>query len=121
MNGAMLASNPLSAAGNWAAITPTGPMEIEIEPVLRLSSLVMIRDAVRAGAGVARMPLSLVMRHVAAGRLASCGDVAGSGIALWALYLTRRLLNARVSAFLDQLRRAFPRSAAEELAAYFEA
>jgi DNA-binding transcriptional LysR family regulator len=106
---------------SWTAVTPTGPMEIEIAPVLRLSSLVMIRDAVRAGAGVARLPLSLVLGDIAAGRLANWGDVAGSDIALWALYPSRRLLNARVSAFLDHLRRAFPRAAPEELAAYLDA
>ena len=106
---------------SWTAVTPAGPLEIEIEPVLRLSSLVMIRDAVRAGAGVARLPLSLVLGDLAAGRLASWGDVAGSDIALWALYPSRRLLNARVSAFLDHLQRAFPCAAPEELAAYLDA
>ena len=106
---------------SWTTVTPTGTMEIEIEPALRLSSLVMIRDAVRAGAGVARLPLSLALRDIAAGRLVSWGDVAGSEIALWALYPSRRLLNARVSAFLDHLRRAFPRAAPEELAAYLDA
>lgn len=109
------------ASRSWTAVTPTGPMEIEVEPALRLSSLVMIRDAVRAGAGVARLPLSLVLGDIAAGRLVSWGDVAGSDIALWALYPSRRLLNARVSAFLDHLRRAFPRAAPEELAAYLDA
>lgn len=108
------------AARSWTAVTPTGPIEIEIEPVLRLSSLVMIRDAVRAGAGVARLPLSLVLGDIHAGRLVSWGDVAGSDIALWALYPSRRLLNARVSAFLEHLRRAFPRAAPEELAAYLD-
>ncbi|MAW98298.1 MAG: LysR family transcriptional regulator [Sphingomonas sp.] len=109
------------ASRSWTAVTPTGPMEIEVEPALRLSSLVMIRDAVRAGAGVAHLPLSLVLGDIAAGRLVSWGDVAGSDIALWALYPSRRLLNARVSAFLDHLRRAFPRAAPEELAAYLDA
>jgi len=111
----------IDAARSWTAVTPTGPMEIEIEPVLRLASLVMIRDAVRAGAGVARLPLSLVLGDISAGRLANWGDVAGSDIALWALYPSRRLLNARVSAFLDHLRGAFPRAAPEELAAYLDA
>jgi DNA-binding transcriptional LysR family regulator len=111
----------IDADRSWTTVTPTGTMEIEIEPALRLSSLVMIRDAVRAGAGVARLPLSLALRDIAAGRLVSWGDVAGSEIALWALYPSRRLLNARVSAFLDHLRRAFPRAAPEELAAYLDA
>lgn len=109
------------AARSWKTVTPTGPVEVEIEPVLRLSSLVMIRDAVLAGAGVARLPLSLVIGDIVEARLANWGDVAGSDIALWALYPTRRLLNARVSAFLDHLHRAFPRAEPEELAAYLYA
>jgi DNA-binding transcriptional LysR family regulator len=41
-----------------------------------------------------------------------------SEITLWTLYPTRRLLSARVSAFLDFLREAFPRGTPDELAAY---
>ena len=43
-----------------------------------------------------------------------------SAPALWVLYPTRRLLNARVSAFLDYLKAAFPQGTADELAAYVE-
>ena len=39
-------------------------------------------------------------------------------IALWTLYPSRRLLSARVSAFLDFLKAAFPTGAPEELAAF---
>ena len=46
------------------------------------------------------------------------GDVAGPEIALWALYPSRRLLSARVSAFLDFLKAAFPKGTPDELAAY---
>ena len=67
---------------SWAVATPEGATTITVDPVLRLSSLVMIRDAARAGAGAARLPLSLVIRDVASGRLAHWGDVAGSDIAL---------------------------------------
>jgi DNA-binding transcriptional LysR family regulator len=102
-------------AHGWTVDAVDGARAIAIDPVLRLSSLVMIRDAVRRGAGAARLPLSLVSRDIAKGRLACWGDVAGSGFALWALYPTRRLLNARVSAFLDLLRQSFPRGAPEEL------
>ncbi|RZL76086.1 MAG: LysR family transcriptional regulator, partial [Sphingomonas sp.] len=80
--------------------------------------LVMIRDAVRAGAGAARLPLSLVLSDIASGRMTYWGDVAGSDISLWALYPSRRLLSARVSAFLEFLRHSFPQGAPEELAAY---
>jgi DNA-binding transcriptional LysR family regulator len=105
---------------SWAVMPPEGRSSIPVDPVLRLSSLIMIRDAVRAGAGAARLPVSLVSHDLAAGRLALWGDVAGSEIALWALYPSRRLLSARVAAFLDLLKEAFPKAAPEELAAYLD-
>jgi hypothetical protein len=37
---------------------------------------------------------------------------------LWTLYPSRRLLSARVSAFLDYLKEAFPVGTPDELAAY---
>jgi DNA-binding transcriptional LysR family regulator len=107
-------------ARGWTMITPTVRLELTIEPVLQLSSMIMIRDAVRAGAGAARLPLSLVAHDIASGRLAHWGDVPESEISLWALYPSRRLLNARVSAFLAFLRECFPRSAPEDLAGYLE-
>ena len=105
---------------SWTVDTPDGPIEIAVNPVLRLSSLIMIRDAVRTGVGVAKLPLSLVSEDIDCGRLVPWGNVAKSDIALWALYPTRRLLNARVSAFLEFLRNSFPRAAPEELAAYLK-
>jgi len=102
----------------WDATTPTGPSRIAIDPVLRLSSLIMIRDAVRIGVGAARLPVSLVTHDLAAGTLVHWGDIDGPEIALWTLYPSRRLLSARVSAFLDHLRDAFPRGTPDELAAY---
>ena len=105
-------------ASVWGVTLPTGKTRIAIEPVLRLSSLIMIRDAVRAGVGAAHLPLSLVSHDLAAGTLAHWGDVDGPEIALWALYPSRRLLNARVSAFLGYLKEAFPMGTPDELAAY---
>ena len=102
----------------WAMTTPAGRSTIAVRAVLGLSSLLMVRDAVRAGVGAARLPVSLVSHDLAAGRLVSWGDVDGPEIALWALYPSRRLLSARVSAFLEHLKDAFPRGNPEELAAY---
>lgn len=78
----------------------------------------MVRDAARAGAGAARLPISLVSRDLASGKLVLWGNVEGPEIALWALYPSRRLLSARVVAFLEHLRTAFPTGAPEELAAF---
>lgn len=102
----------------WNVMTTKGPAKIRIDPVLILSSLIMVRDAVRAGVGAARLPISLVSHDLAAGTLMHWGDVENSEIALWALYPSRRLLSARVSAFLDFLKQAFPKGTPEELAAY---
>jgi len=106
------------AVRSWTMVAATGQSDVEIDPVLRLSSMIMIRDAVIAGAGAARLPLSLVAHDIADGRLAYWGDVPDSEIRLWALYPSRRLLNARVSAFLAFLLESFPRAAPEDLAVY---
>jgi len=100
-------------------LTGKGAMKrLTVQPVLRLSSLFMVRDAVRANVGAACLPLSLVTHDLAAGTLVHWGDAAGPEVALWALYPSRRLLSARVSAFLDFLKKAFPEGTPDELAAY---
>jgi len=102
----------------WDVMTANGPLAISIEPILALSSLIMVRDAVRAGVGAACLPISLVSHDLANGTLQHWGDIEGSDIALWALYPSRRLLSARVSAFLDFLKQAFPDGTPDELAVY---
>jgi len=104
----------------WKVMNATGRSTIVIEPVLSLSSMVMVRDAVRAGVGAAQLPVSLVSRDLTAGRLAYWGDIDGPEIALWALYPSRRLLSTRVSAFLDHLKTAFPTGEPHELADFVE-
>ncbi|MDV2983828.1 UNVERIFIED_CONTAM: LysR substrate-binding domain-containing protein [Methylobacteriaceae bacterium AG10] len=105
-------------SGAWLLMAPGGRSRLAFEPVLTLSSLIMIRDAVRVGVGAASLPISLVSRDLAAGRLVHWGDVDAPEIALWTLYPSRRLLSARVSAFLDHLRQAFPHGTPDELTAY---
>ncbi|WP_262298645.1 LysR family transcriptional regulator [Microvirga sesbaniae] len=102
----------------WSLMTPSGRSRLAVDPVLRLSSLVMVRDAVRAGVGVGRLPVSLVSHDLAAGTLVQWGAVEGADIALWTLYPSRRLLSPRVSAFLDYLKEAFPKGTPDELAAF---
>jgi DNA-binding transcriptional LysR family regulator len=81
------------------------------EPVLHLSSLLMVRDAVLAGAGAAMLPKLLVADDIAAGRLALWGVQAGPPVELWALQSSRRLVGAKVRAFLDVVEKAFPERA----------
>ncbi|HEX7858172.1 MAG TPA: LysR substrate-binding domain-containing protein [Sphingobium sp.] len=102
----------------WDLTTSAGRSRVAVEPILCLSSMIMVRDAVRVGAGAARLPISLVSHDLAAGTLVHWGDVDGPEIALWTLYPSRRLLSARVSAFLEHLKEAFPKGTPDELAAY---
>jgi DNA-binding transcriptional LysR family regulator len=104
----------------WKFATLAGQSSIAVEPVLHLSSMIMVRDAVRAGLGAARLPISLVGHDLAAGRLAHWGDIEGPEIALWTLYPSKRLLSSRVSAFLDHLKAAFPLGAPNELADFID-
>jgi DNA-binding transcriptional LysR family regulator len=111
-------ASDLSSA--WDVVAPRGRSRITIDPVLCLTGIVMVRDAVRAGVGAARLPVSLVSHDLTAGRLVRWGDVDGPEIAIWTLYPSRRLLSARVSAFLDFLKHAFPSGTPEELAAFID-
>ena len=105
----------------WDVATSTGKVRVPVDPILGLSSMVMVRDAVRAGVGVAQLPLSLVSHDLSVGTLMHWGDVDGPETALWALYPSRRLLSARVSAFLGYLKECFPHGTPGELAAYVSA
>jgi DNA-binding transcriptional LysR family regulator len=73
-------------------------------PVLRMSSLLMVREAVLQGVGAALLPRLLVEQDVATGRLVCWGAEAGSPVEIWALYSSRRLLSAKVRAFMDMLK-----------------
>lgn len=72
-------------------------------PVLRLSSLLMVRDAVSAGVGIGMLPGLLVEQDVRSGRLLQWGVEVARPVEIWALYSSRRLLSAKVRAFLDML------------------
>lgn len=90
----------------WAMRTPSGELKtLKPTPVLQLSSLLMIRDAVVAGAGAALLPRLLVEQDIARGRLVCWGTEAGPPVEIWALYSSRRLLSAKVRAFLDMLQK----------------
>jgi DNA-binding transcriptional LysR family regulator len=77
-------------------------------PILRLSSLLMVRDAVLAGAGAALLPKLLVADDIESGRLAYWGTHAGPTVEIWALQSSRRLIGAKVRAFLEVVEKAFP-------------
>lgn len=80
---------------------------VEPQPVLRLSSLLMVRDAVAAGAGVALLPHSLARSLVDKGELAAWGTI-GAEVELWVLHTSRRLQNPKVRAFVEFICGQYP-------------
>ncbi|WP_368642714.1 LysR substrate-binding domain-containing protein [Castellaniella ginsengisoli] len=77
-------------------------------PRLVLSSLLMVRDAVRAGAGAALLPQSMTRPGPATEGLKIWGIVPDRPVELWALHSSRRLTSSRVTAFIDFLCEQFP-------------
>ncbi len=88
---------PINAAG----------CTLEPRPVLRLSSLLMVRDAVVAGAGAGLLPRSIIGHQLDTGQLVQWGTT-GKEVELWILHTSRRLLSPKVRAFVDFMYSAYP-------------
>ena len=91
-------------------IVPNRPVSVSYrpDPILRVSSLLMVRDAVLAGAGAAVLPRFIVAADIDAGRLTCWGHIENRPVEVWALYPSRRLVSSKVTAFLACLDDAFP-------------
>lgn len=92
----------------WRVAHDGRSMVVHPRPVLRFSSFLMVRDAVRAGAGAAILPVSLVADDLAAGRLVCWGAASDKDVELWVLHTSRRLVSPKVDAFVNFLCAAFP-------------
>ena len=79
-----------------------------LRPVMGLSSLLMMREAAVAGAGVALLPNTLIASDLASGRLASWGSLDDRTTDVWALHTSRRFVSPKVRAFMDCLEQEFP-------------
>jgi len=88
----------------WNMRTEGGVRVIKPMPVLRMSSLLMVREAALQGVGAALLPRLLVEQDVSTGLLVCWGVEAGPPVEIWALYSSRRLLSAKVRAFMDMLK-----------------
>ena len=95
LGGSQLSAWRLSSEGRTKTMLP--------QEVVRLSSMALVYDAVREGAGAAMMPASLIRNDIAAGTLASWGEVDGRSIEVWALYPPQRHVAGKVSAFVNML------------------
>lgn len=93
---------------SWISTADGKTRTTQLAPRLRLSSLLVIHDAVRAGAGAASLPRSLVGRDLADGTLVEWGTIPGRQIEAWVLHTSRRLVSPKVAEFVRFLCDAFP-------------
>ena len=99
----------LASDARWPIRTPrNASVVIQPQPLLRLSSLLMVREAVLAGVGIALLPRLLVADDLAAGRLVLWGVEDAKPVEIWAMQTAHRHISAKVRAFLDALTAAFP-------------
>lgn len=82
-------------------------LAVEPQPVLRLSSLLTVRDAVIAGAGAAMLPQSIIGSLLDKGELVSWG-MADHEVELWVLHTSRRLQSPKVRAFVEFICNYYP-------------
>lgn len=103
------AAVPMShVSGALWRTTGSPAMVIRPSPVLRLSSLSMVREAVLAGAGAAILPRMLVAEDLAQGRMVAWGLIEDGQLDFWALHSSGRMASAKIRAFLDYLVTYFP-------------
>jgi DNA-binding transcriptional LysR family regulator len=84
-----------------------GQLTIEPQPLLRLSSLLTVRDACAAGAGAAMLPQSIIGGMLERGELVSWG-MAGDEVELWVLHTSRRLQSPKVRAIVEFMCSYYP-------------
>ncbi|QOV65659.1 LysR family transcriptional regulator [Kosakonia pseudosacchari] len=77
------------------------------QPVMRLSSLLTVRDATLAGAGAAMLPQSIISQQLESGELVCWGE-ADTLTELWVLHTSRRLQSPKVKAFVEFICEQYP-------------
>ena len=96
----------LTATGSRTAWTvECGDRQLRIIPreTLRCSSMMLVYDAVLAGAGAALLPAWLIASDLRNGRLRAWGKVPGREIEAWVLHARSHLTSPKVRAFVDTL------------------
>jgi len=100
-------------ARDWQIETASGVVTYSPQPVLWLSSILMVHEAVRAGAGAAILPISLVEADLAGGTLVQWGSVLNRPVEVWVLHASQRLASPKVTRFVAFLAEQFPEAKLE--------
>jgi DNA-binding transcriptional LysR family regulator len=87
----------------WTIVTPNGELTVTPRATIRCSSMLMVYEAVLAGAGAGLLPAWLVKDDLKAGGLKVWGSVPNRDIEAWALHPPGNLTSPKVRAFVDLL------------------
>jgi DNA-binding transcriptional LysR family regulator len=94
-----------SRSNIWTLHAGEHEVEVKISPRLTVNDYEMVRDAARAGLGIAWMPRFLCAADLRAGRLRQVlPKWCSAEVPLHALYPTARHLSPKVAAFIDLVR-----------------
>lgn len=85
----------------------SGAFSVEPKPVLRLSSILSVRDAIVAGAGVGLLPWSIIGPELERGDLVSW-EIDRDAVDLWVVHTAGRSQSPKVRAFVEFLLNYFP-------------
>lgn len=97
----------LSTYGSEPWSIGDGRLLIDPQPVLRATSLLVVRDAALAGIGVALLPQSIIWSRLQDGKLVQWGTT-GRPVELWVLHTSRRLPSPKVRAFVNFMSTQYP-------------
>lgn len=94
----------LDDRGPWKV---TDTLQVMPDLRMRLSSLLMVSDAVCAGAGAALLPRAIVAEAAADGRLQIWSTVPHRTSEVWVLHASRRLVSTKITAFVEFMVESF--------------
>ncbi|HEV2504174.1 MAG TPA: LysR family transcriptional regulator [Mesorhizobium sp.] len=94
-------------ATEWMLTWNGEPRIVRPRTVLRCSSMLLVYNAVLAGAGAAIMPRWLAEPDFRTGALVDWGTVPGRRVDAWALHTSRHLTSPKVKAFVAMLMAAY--------------
>lgn len=98
----------LQDSAPWQIVVAGRQITLTPDYRFRVSSLLMLRDAVLASGGIAELPRSIVRQAVEAQQLAVWAKLPSHGVEVWVLHSSRRLVSPKVTAFIGFLLEMFP-------------
>lgn len=109
-NGASVKAVVLKAQaglGAWTVTSAGQELMVIPAPVVICSSMMVVLQTTRAGAGVALLPRALIMEDIAEGKLRLWGTVPNRQIEAWVLHTSTRLASPKLKVCMDLLVGAF--------------